>query len=69
MESEDSNDSGSDFGEEESSDMPSDEDLSEEGLSWDELDKQAEEEDKRNAARRGTEKSVSKLKPSVGRRK
>ena len=44
MESEDSNDSGSDFGEEESSDMPSDEDLSEEGLSWDELDKQAEEE-------------------------
>lgn len=29
------------------------EDLSEEGLSWDELDKQAEEEDKKTAARRG----------------
>ncbi len=55
---EDSDESGSDFGDEESSDLPSDEDLSEEGLSWDELDKQAEEEDKRNAARRNTEKGA-----------
>ena len=29
-----------------------DDDLSEEGLSWDEMDKQAEEEDRRNAAKR-----------------
>jgi len=35
--------------------------LSEEGLSWDELDKQAEEEDRRNATRRAPErKDVNK---------
>ena len=53
---EDSDESESDFGDEASSDLPSDEELSEEGLSWDELDKQAEEEDKKNAARRMTDK-------------
>ena len=46
----------------ESSDVASEEDLSEEGLSWDELDKQAEEEDRRNAARRGTEKGSAPAK-------
>lgn len=46
----------------ESSDIASEENLSEEGLSWDELDKQAEEEDRRTAARRGTEKSAGPAK-------
>jgi nucleosome binding factor SPN SPT16 subunit len=46
----------------ESSDVAEEEDLSEEGLSWDELDKQAEEEDRRNAARRGTEKAAAPAK-------
>ncbi len=46
----------------ESSDVASEEDLSEEGLSWDELDKQAEEEDRRTAARRGTEKGSAPAK-------
>ena len=41
---------------EDSSEMASDEELSEKGLSWDELDKQAEEEDRRNAARRVVER-------------
>jgi len=41
---------------EESSDVNSEEELSEEGLSWDELDEQAEAEDRKNAARRGGEK-------------
>jgi hypothetical protein len=56
--------SESDFSDysEESSDVASEEDLSEEGLSWDELDKQAEEEDRRNAARRGTERQVGPAK-------
>jgi len=55
---EDELESESDFSDysEESSDVASEEALSEEGLSWDELDKQAEEEDRRNAARRGTER-------------
>jgi nucleosome binding factor SPN SPT16 subunit len=43
-----------------SSDVVSEEDLSEEGLSWDELDKQAEEEDRRNASRRAPERSTKK---------
>jgi hypothetical protein len=47
----------SDISDEESSDVNSgDEELSEEGLSWDELDEQAEAEDRKNAARRGVEK-------------
>lgn len=50
----------------ESSDVASEDDLSEEGLSWDELDKQAEEEDRRNAARRGTEKVAA---PSKGKKR
>lgn len=54
-ESEDnSNFSGDDYSD--SSAVASDEDLSEEGLSWDELDKKAEEEDRRNAARRAPER-------------
>lgn len=48
-------DDSSDY-EEESSALASENDLSEEGLSWDELDKQAEEEDRKMAAKRGTEK-------------
>lgn len=43
----------SDISDEESSEVDSQE-LSEEGLSWEELDKQAEEEDRKNAAKRGT---------------
>jgi len=66
---EDSDDSGSDFSDDQSSEMPSEEDLSEEGLSWDELDKQAEEEDKRNAARRNTEKGGRSAKQTAGRRR
>ena len=56
-----SNSDFSDFSEE-SSDVVSEADLSEEGLSWDELDKQAEEEDRRNAVRRGTEKGAAPAK-------
>jgi len=43
----------SDISDEESSEVDSQE-LSEEGLSWEELDKQAEEEDRKLAAKRGT---------------
>lgn len=55
-ESDGSDDEASDFSEEESSAIDSEEELSEEGLSWDELDKQAEEEDRKNAARRAVER-------------
>lgn len=39
-----------------SSEVASNEELSEEGLSWDELDKMAEDDDKRTAARRAPER-------------
>ena len=49
--------SGSDdYSESDDSDADPEDDLSEAGMSWDELDKQAEEEDRKLAARRGTEK-------------
>lgn len=51
----------------ESSDVVSEEALSEEGLSWDELDKQAEEEDRRNAAKRGPEKAAAPQKSNKRR--
>jgi hypothetical protein len=44
----------------ESSDVASEQDLSEEGLSWEELDRQAEEEDRRQAARRMPERQPAK---------
>ncbi len=62
----DDDDEYSDDEDYESSSMESEEDLSEEGLSWDELDRQAEEEDRRNASRRlGKEvpQSAGKRKP------
>ena len=57
--SEDESDDES-MSEEDSSDFDGEDDLSEEGMSWDELDKQAEEDDKRAALKRagdGREKS------------
>lgn len=48
--------------------MASEDQLSDEGLSWDELDRQAEEEDRKNATRRQPEKSKGSRAPT-GRRK
>ena len=54
-----------DFSDEESSDPGSSSELSEEGQDWDELEKAAEEEDRRNATRR----NQYDARPSTGKRR
>jgi hypothetical protein len=57
-ESEDNSEFSDDDAYSDSSDVASIEELSEAGLSWDELDKVAEEEDRRNALRRVPERGT-----------
>ena len=68
-EAEEEEDSESDYSEEDysSSSLESEEDLSDEGLSWDEMERQAEEEDRRVAARR--QGKEVEIKQDIGKKK